>query len=404
MKGLTFINAVTYGWTHAIAPLRPKPSYLCHNENQLNPNLVIANLIPPYRPERMSHERTFWVWPNNIHAVTTALEANISHFLFMDPQLQEQCSDIARFNSTFIGDDYSFPGGIYVPLRCPDDVTALMNNPERHGIVIIDPQDWKQIPAENLIAAFQQGTTELLVVVDSAEEAETMFTSLQRGVDGCVLRTTDLSQISSFAALMQRINSEVEELSGEPLCRAEITRISTVGVGQRVCVDTCSILQENEGLLVGSSSQALYLVLSEAASVGYAPSRPFRVNAGPVHSYCLVPGGKTRYLCELKAGDPILIASNGSTSYRTAIIGRCKIETRPLLMIETKLMDKNEGELHYNLFVQNAETVRLGVLDSEGKPGMKSVCALDAGDCLLVRSDTAARHIGIRIEEYLVEK
>lgn len=32
-------------------------------------------------------------------------------------------------------------------------------------------------------------------------------------------------------------------------------------------------------------------------------SRPFRINAGPVHSYALLGDGSTKYLSELCAGD-----------------------------------------------------------------------------------------------------
>lgn len=351
----------------------------------------------------MQEQKSFWVLPHNKTVVTTALEANISRFIFTDLALDEQCSDIARFTSISVDQMNTFPGGLYVPLKSADDVSRLMQNAGRHDLVIIDPLDWKQIPVENLIAAFQQSSTKLLAVVDSVNDARTMLTSLQRGVDGCVLRTTDLSQIASFATLM-RENSHGEGWRVKPFQPAKITRIHPVGVGQRVCVDTCSLLAENEGMLVGSSSQALYLVLSEAAVVDYAPSRPFRVNAGSVHSYCLVPGGKTRYLSELVAGDTVLLATNDNTPYRAAIVGRCKIETRPLLMFETVLAAEDGDPLHHNLFVQNAETVRLGVLNEQNEPDMKSACALKVGDRLMLRTDTAARHIGLPIDEFLMEK
>jgi hypothetical protein len=55
-------------------------------------------------------------------------------------------------------------------------------------------------------------------------------------------------------------------------------------------------------MLVGSAGNGLFLVLSEAAKSDYVASRPFRVNAGPVHSYCLCPGGRTRY-CQVRDSD-----------------------------------------------------------------------------------------------------
>lgn len=38
-------------------------------------------------------------------------------------------------------------------------------------------------------------------------------------------------------------------------------------------------------------------------------TRPFRINAGPVHSYTLLADGSTKYLAELEAGDQVSSAS-----------------------------------------------------------------------------------------------
>ena len=62
----------------------------------------------------------------------------------------------------------------------------------------------------------------------------------------------------------------------------------------------------------------------------FVPSRPFRVNAGAVHAYCLMADGSTKYLSELTAGDRVAIA-NPSNEIRSATIGRLKIERRPFL-------------------------------------------------------------------------
>ena len=67
-------------------------------------------------------------------------------------------------------------------------------------------------------------------------------------------------------------------------------------MGDRVCVDTCTVMGTGEGCLVGNSSQALFLVHAESIENPYVSPRPFRVNAGPVHAYIMAPGGKTRYL------------------------------------------------------------------------------------------------------------
>jgi 3-dehydroquinate synthase class II len=52
-----------------------------------------------------------------------------------------------------------------------------------------------------------------------------------------------------------------------------------VGMGDRVCVDLCSLMRPGEGLLVGSFARGLFLVHSECLESNYIESRPFRVNA-----------------------------------------------------------------------------------------------------------------------------
>ena len=71
-------------------------------------------------------------------------------------------------------------------------------------------------------------------------------------------------------------------------------------MGDRVCVDTCTNMGPGEGMLVGNSSGGLFLVHAESLENPYVAPRPFRVNAGPVHAYIRVPGGKTKYLGELE--------------------------------------------------------------------------------------------------------
>ena len=86
--------------------------------------------------------------------------------------------------------------------------------------------------------------------------------------------------------------------------------------------------------LVGSNAKALVLVLGETATGGFVPPRPFRVNAGPVHSYILRADGKTSYLSEVKAGDELLVASRAGGSTRSAVVGRAKVEPRPCLRVD----------------------------------------------------------------------
>jgi 3-dehydroquinate synthase II len=113
-----------------------------------------------------------------------------------------------------------------------------------------------------------------------------------------------------------------------------------------------------------------------------------------VHAYTRVPGGKTRYLSELCAGDPVQIVDHeGNTT--TAVVGRLKIEKRPLMLITAAV----NGRVLTTL-VQNAETIRL--TRSDGEP--VSVVHLAPGDRVLVAIEQGGRHFGYAIQETITEK
>jgi 3-dehydroquinate synthase II len=172
-------------------------------------------------------------------------------------------------------------------------------------------------------------------------------------------------------------------------------------MGDRACLDFCSLLDENEGVFVGSSSQAMFLVLSEAAKNDYVPSRAFRCNAGPVHSYVLCANGRTKYLAELRAGDEVLVikTDSGGISTRKVVLGRVKIENRPLVLVQAALEPQN---IICNILLQNAETVRLACALGDTTVG-RSIVELAPGDRVPIRLDSAARHLGMPIQEYIVE-
>ncbi|MCK5099661.1 MAG: 3-dehydroquinate synthase II, partial [Desulfobacteraceae bacterium] len=175
---------------------------------------------------------------------------------------------------------------------------------------------------------------------------------------------------------------------------AAIVSVTAAGMGDRVCIDTCTTMQPGQGILCGNSSKALFLVHAESIENPYVSPRPFRVNAGPVHAYTRVPCGKTRYLCELQAGDPVLITDFSGKSFE-AVTGRVKIEKRPLMLITAKIKDAE-----ISLLVQNAETIRL--TSPEGKP--ISVVDLKPGDKILAVIEESARHFGHKINETIIEQ
>ncbi len=254
--------------------------------------------------------------------------------------------------------------------------------------VLVDARDWKIIPLENLIAAYQKSKTQLIAEVDGVEEARVFLETLEKGVDTVLFSPTKPADVLALAKALAGHASPAIELT-----RATVTRVQTVGSGDRVCIDTASMLRVGEGMLIGSQSGGLVLVHSESLESGYVAARPFRVNAGPVHAYCLLPSGKTKYLSELRAGDEVLaVDAEGHT--RPVIVGRLKIETRPLLLVEAEVGDHAIATL-----LQNAETIRVVTPD-----GPVSVVDLKQGDTILVRVDTQGRHFGTAIDETITER
>ena len=54
------------------------------------------------------------------------------------------------------------------------------------------------------------------------------------------------------------------------------------------------------------------------------------VNMLQVHAYTACPNDQTAYLAELRSGKEVLVV-NAEGQQRSAIVGRVKIETRPLV-------------------------------------------------------------------------
>lgn len=248
--------------------------------------------------------------------------------------------------------------------------------------------DWQVIPLENLIAGLHKKDVQLITGVKDPEEAKLAFATMERGADGVLLDTRDLGHIKKVTAIAENIGS-----ADLGLQTAVVTRVQAIGMGDRVCVDTCNLMVKGEGMLVGSQSNGMFLVHSESEESPYVASRPFRVNAGAVHAYIRV-GEKTRYLSELSAGDEVTIV-NAEGRQRKGVVGRVKIERRPLILVEADI----DGKIVKNI-LQNAETIKLVTGDKR----TISVTDLKAGDEVLVYSEDTGRHFGMKIEETIIEK
>ncbi|MHA1700408.1 MAG: 3-dehydroquinate synthase II, partial [Promethearchaeota archaeon] len=204
-------------------------------------------------------------------------------------------------------------------------------------MLIIDAKDWKVIPYENLIAELQKKNTILIATVKDTSEARLFLETLEIGVDG-VMFEIHPEKTSIDDLDLPAIRQLIEKGGKVDLIDLEIVKIEEIGSGDRVCVDTISLLKPGEGMLIGNQARGFFFVHAETADTEFVNARPFRVNAGAIHSYILNPGNKTSYLSELKSGSEVMIVDlNGKT--KKTKVGRAKIETRPMLLIEAKYKD-----------------------------------------------------------------
>ncbi|GAA0643636.1 3-dehydroquinate synthase II [Kutzneria viridogrisea] len=252
-------------------------------------------------------------------------------------------------------------------------------------VSFVDPT---KIPLEIVIAAADRAQGKLICVVADLEEATIVLDVLEHGSDGVMLAPRDATEVFALARLLE---AGTQDLA---LSTLVVEGIEHNGLGDRVCVDTCSHFEEDEGILVGSYSSGFILCCSETHPLPYMPTRPFRVNAGALHSYVLGPDNRTNYLSELKSGS-VTLAVNAEGRTRRVVVGRAKLESRPLLTITAH---SPEG-VKVSLTVQDDWHVR--VLGPGGK--VRNVTELQAGDELLGYIATDKRHVGIPIGEFCKE-
>uniref|UniRef100_A0A7N0VKL9 3-dehydroquinate synthase n=1 Tax=Kalanchoe fedtschenkoi TaxID=63787 RepID=A0A7N0VKL9_KALFE len=362
------------------------------------------------KPSFVTMSKQVWVWTENKAVMTAAVERGWNTFLFSSPELAQDWSSIASLHPLFVKenrvlDRQNTRVADIVVVTSPEDLQQLQqaDHQQQADNFIVRFLDWQIIPAENIVAAFQGSGKTVLAVSATSSDARIFLEALEKGVGGVVLKVDEVDAVVELKDYLDRRNVS-GNLTG--LTTAIVTRIvHAVGMGDRVCVDLCSLMRPGEGLLVGSFARGLFLVHSECLETNYIASRPFRVNAGPVHAYVAVPGGKTCYLSELRAGKEVVVVDQMGRQ-RTAIVGRVKIETRPLILVEAKIdSDDDDDNTLYSILLQNAETVSL-ITPCQGSGQSRTsipVTSLKVGDSVLIRVQGGARHTGIEIEEFIVE-
>ncbi|AXG79525.1 3-dehydroquinate synthase II [Streptomyces paludis] len=250
-------------------------------------------------------------------------------------------------------------------------------------------RDPTKIPLEIVIAAAAQATGSLITVAHDVQEAEIIFGVLEHGADGVMLAPKAVGDATALKA------ASVVDSPSLDLVELTVTETTHVGMGERACVDTCTYFREDEGILVGSHSKGMVLCVSETHPLPYMPTRPFRVNAGAIHSYTLSQHERTHYLSELKSGSKVIAVDvRGRT--RVVTVGRVKIESRPLISVDAVAPN---GQA-VNLILQDDWHVR--VLGPGG--AVLNSTELKPGDTILGYLPSADRHVGYPINEFCLEK
>ena len=321
------------------------------------------------------------VRPYNKELITAALEAGVKTIIVDDGKTNDvhklgKIKTIATDGDIVLGKDF-----VEMELKSKDDEESIVEKSKK-VMVFVKTDSWKIIPLENLVSK-----SDNIYACANMFDIKSTLGVLEKGVKGIVLSPKNITEIIEISKLVQNNDSKID------LVQAEVTKIMVLTNGDRACIDTCSLMSIGQGMLVGNSSNFLFLVNSESVESEYCDTRPFRVNAGAIHSYVLLPNNKTKYLSELLSGDEVLVVDNEGNTKNT-IVGRNKIEERPLILVEAKVNGKSSG-----VVLQNAETIRL--VQEGGK--VISVCELKKGDNVLVRVDGVGRHFGQAIKEKIIE-
>ncbi|MFE2377086.1 3-dehydroquinate synthase II family protein [Streptomyces sp. NPDC059398] len=280
--------------------------------------------------------------------------------------------------------------GVYVTVTGEETLDIACAVASKSAWTLVDfQQDPSKIPLEILLGATDKALGNLVTVVADLEDAEITLGVLERGPEGVLLNPTAVGEATTLTEVCQETSEQLQ------LEHLTVTRLAHLGLGDRVCVDTCTHFRQNEGILVGSYATGMILVSSETHPLPYMPTRPFRVNAAALHSYSLTPENRTRYLAELRAGSELLaVDTEGNT--RRIVVGRTKMESRPMLLIEAQSPSGNT----VNVIAQDDWHVR--VLGPGGS--VHNITELKPGDVILGYSLTDQRHVGYPIREFLHEQ
>lgn len=281
--------------------------------------------------------------------------------------------------------------GIYSKVKDKESMDKAIHLSKSVDTVILEFDSETNIPLELIIAYSQKYKTKICKKVQQSEAGWIATMTMEVGCEAILLETTSIDDI---VELKNRVENELSDAIEIDLI--EVEEIKHIGMGDRVCIDTTSELSCEEGMMIGSTSSGGVLVSSETHYLPYMDLRPFRVNAGALHSYIFCSDNKTKYLSELKAGDDVMVVDvNGKT--RTVSVGRIKIERRPMLLVRG--VSRKTGS-SINVIVQDDWHIR--IFGENGK--VINSTEIKKGTLLLGISATPGRHMGVDISEKIIER
>ena len=255
--------------------------------------------------------------------------------------------------------------------------------------LIVQFKDVTNIPLELILAKSQYHNIKVLKYVTDISDASVAMAVMECGSDGIVLNSNSIDEISLLSeAVKKRLKGKLQ------LVPCEITEIKHLEMGARACIDTTSLLSEREGMIVGCTSGGGLLICSEVHYLPYMETRPFRVNAGTVASYVWAPDNKTEYIANLEAGSRVMVVDlDGNT--RVVNVARLKTEFRPLILIKAKYQEQiinciMQDDWHMRVYSDKGEVV--------------NITDLKKGDLVLGYVCESGRHVGIKIDETIIEQ
>jgi 3-dehydroquinate synthase II len=343
----------------------------------------------------VSRERVTIALPPSDGAVREAIVARarrrgFSRFLDPAPDpMRAEAGEVLllRRGDEILGATGTGPAATVVRVGDSAALEAAARRTPDGGVLAIEWTGDRVIPLENAIATKGRRYS-LWTYARAPREVPGAIGALEHGADRVLVEIRSPEEVDLLESLVEGpLPAHLEWR------RAPLTEVRPAGIGDRVLVDTTSILRADEGLLVGSAAAFLFLVVSEAVGSKFSRARPFRVNAGAAHSYVLMADGSTRYLSELAPGDAVLVATPEGTT-RSARVGRLKVERRPLVVAALE-----DGGRIRTVFLQEAETVRLAT-----DRGSVSTTEVAAGDVVRGVRLPPARHLGAAIEESVEER